>query len=128
MASLLILFEKYSNRQNYLSESYHPSTILDFDDICVQARAVTWPRELLSHEYSHEVILSSKPDLQSLFSKTGFEIDHRISYSESLQSLTSGKSNSDLTLKYPNSFDSASQSDILESSQTIAFRSDLCGN
>lgn len=112
IADPLISFEKYQDIHSNLLESYHPSELIDYDEIHVPARTTQAPPALPPRDNAREILLSPREGFQSPKFRTDFELSGLGVRNQSLDSLSSTSSASGFMPTYPDSDDSTSHSDI----------------
>lgn len=114
MSDPLVSFAKYQNPHANLSETYHPSRVIEYEEIHVSAREVPEPPVLPPRNLGHEIFLPNKVALRSPVSRE-FDWDSPVSTlhsSHSTKSLSPLSSGSEFALHYTESDDVASQNDF----------------
>lgn len=115
LADPLISFGKYSNRNSNLLELYHPSKIIDEDDIYVPAKDMPAPPALPPRDLSRKLLFSPKMEAPSPVFRSGFSpADQGLHRSQSHDSIASASTNSEMLATLSDSDDSTSQSDFLD--------------
>lgn len=112
-ADPLISFAKYQDSHANLLQSYHPSRILDVDEVHISEKITQAPPALPPRDNTREIFLSPRAEYQSPKFRTEFELPGLGVRNKSLDSLSSTSSGSGFLSSNNDSDDSASQSDIL---------------
>lgn len=111
MADPLVSYEKYQDPRSNLAENYHPTQIIDEEDIVVPAKLPQSPPALPPRDPMREILISPRPGVQSPVFRN--EFDHfgaGLRRSNSLASVSSVGSLSELIPHYSSSDESDAQS------------------
>lgn len=115
LADPLISFGRYNNHNANLLELYHPSKIINEDDIHVPVKDVPAPPALPPRDLSLKLLFSPKMEAPSPVFRSGFSpADHTLHRSQSHDSLASASSASEMLATLSDSEESTSHSDFLD--------------